>query len=127
MADEEKDNPEIQVARLFQLADHEVTQSVGEEPGAVDWFATPREGFVRPRTYWQAWRTCPEDLDAALAALEQARVAKHADRALGVVIEGRLPDGYSMDLTSSAMGATTLRRLALELAGVIAEVRRYVE
>src|SRR5580704_572533 len=118
---EENDSPELHVARLFRLASHEVSQAVGAEPGTVDWFATPREGFVRPRTYWRAWKTCPEGLDDALAELEEARVARHADRALGVVMEGRLPEGYTAE-----SGATTrivsYRRFALEVSGISARI-----
>jgi signal transduction histidine kinase len=126
MAGQEKEAPELQVAKLFQLAGYEVTQSVGAEPGTVDWFATPREGFVRPRTYWQTWKTCPERLDKAAAELEQARVVRQADRALGVVMEGRLPVGYAVDLTKGTTSAITLRRLGLELSGVVDQVRRTV-
>jgi hypothetical protein len=121
---EAEDSPELQVARLFRLAGHEVTQAVGEEPGTVDWFATPREGFVRPRTYWQAWRTCPERLDEALEALERARVAKHADRALGVVIEGGLTEGYAADLERKTANVLTFRRCVLEVSGIADSVRR---
>jgi signal transduction histidine kinase len=127
MTDEEKDSPEIQVARLFRLAGHEVTQSVGEEPGAVDWFATPREGFVRPRTYWRAWKTCPDRLDEALSDLEQARIARHADRALGVAMEGLPPEGYRSDLASGTTNAVTYRELLLALAGITEQVREYVD
>jgi hypothetical protein len=123
--EQEKEAPELRVAKLFQLAGHEMTQAVGAEPGTVDWFATPREGFVRPRTYWRAWKTCPERLDEALAELEQARVARGADRALGVVMEGRLPEGYATDL-GRVTGAISYRRLALEVSGIAARVRDQV-
>jgi hypothetical protein len=125
MANEE-DSPELQVARLFRLAGHEVTQAVGEEPGTVDWFATPREGFVRPRTYFQVWVRCPERLDEALEGLERARVAKHADRALGVVMEGRLPEGYSADIATSTTAAITVKLLHLALADIPEMVREFV-
>jgi len=89
---------EQRVARLFEAADYEVAQAVGVEPGTVDWYATPRAGLVRPRTYWRVWHRAPADPEAAMTDLEQARIARKADRALAVLILGRLPEGYETDL-----------------------------
>lgn len=121
MADEDDEAPEIAVAKLFRLAGHEVAQLAGAEPGTVDWFATPREGFVRPRTYWHVWRRCPERLDEALAGLERARVALHADRALGVAMEGGLPEGYAAE-SDAVTRVVSYRRLALDTGGISTRV-----
>lgn len=42
----EEMSPQGRVARVFAAADHEVLQSVGAEPGAVDWFAIPRRALA---------------------------------------------------------------------------------
>ncbi|WP_438014378.1 HAMP domain-containing sensor histidine kinase [Sorangium sp. So ce315] len=114
---------ESAVARLFEAADYEVSQAVGLEPGSVDWFATPRKGLVRPRTYFRAWTRCPEDIDAALAELHEKRRATAADRALGVVMEGSPPPGYTADLRTDVCAAISYRRLVLEVSGIADSVR----
>lgn len=113
------------VGELFAAADYEVSQADGPEVGVVDWFATPREGLSRPRTYFVAWERRPEELVGALAELERARVARQADKALGVVMAGGLPEGYQTDL-GRVTEAITYRRLALEVSGVAERVREQV-
>ena len=119
-------SPEQRVAQLFEATGHDVSQVAGSEPGTVDFFATLRTGFVRPRTYWRTWERCPEDLAAALDELERMRRAHQADRGLAVLMEGRLPPGYqgAPDHTNQAI---TFRRLMLELSGVTDAVRNFVE
>jgi signal transduction histidine kinase len=113
------------VGKLFEAAGYEVTQAVGLAAGEVDWFATPRAGLSRPRTYFAAWERCPEALPEALAELERARVARRADKALGVVMEGRLSEGYKTDFGRAAE-VVTFRRLALEVSGIADRVREQV-
>ncbi|WP_437644195.1 sensor histidine kinase [Sorangium sp. So ce362] len=116
------------VARLFEAADYEVSQAVGLEPGSVDWFATPRKGLVRPRTYFRVWMRCPEGFDAALAELDEKRRATAADRALGVVMEGgSLPPGYTADLRADVCAAISYRRLVLEVSGIADGIREHMK
>ncbi|WP_437964586.1 HAMP domain-containing sensor histidine kinase [Sorangium sp. So ce260] len=114
------------VARLFEAADYEVSQAVGLEPGSVDWFATARKGLVRPRTYFRVWTRCPEDIDVALAELDDKRWATAADRALGIVMEGSLPSRYAADLKADVCAVLSYRRLALEVSGIADSVREHV-
>ncbi len=120
-------SPEQKVSWLFENTGYEVSQAVGLEPGTVDRFATLRAGLVHPRTYWKVWETCPTNMDEALWHLEQARQARQADRALGVVMQGGLPAGYQTNLEGRATNAITLRRLALELSGIADEVRDFTQ
>lgn len=115
------------VARLFEGAGYEVAQVVGLEPGTVDWYATPRAGLVRSRTYWRVWHRTPTDPEAAMVDLEQARIARKADRALAVLIPGRLPEGYETDLHGRTSNMVTYRRFALEISGIADEVRDRVK
>ena len=117
---------EQRVARLFEAAGYEVSQAVGVEPGTVDWYATLRAGFVRPRTYWRVWDRAPADPEAAMLGLEQARIARKTDRALAILISGRLPEGYETDLHGRTSNLVTYHRLALEISGIADEVRTYV-
>ncbi|WP_437902881.1 HAMP domain-containing sensor histidine kinase [Sorangium sp. So ce327] len=112
------------VARLFEAADYEVSQAVGLEPGSVNWLATPRHGLVRPRTYFRVLPRCPESIDAALAELAEKRRVTAADRALGVVMEGRLPPGYTADLRADVCAAISYHRLVLEVSGIADSVRK---
>ncbi|WP_437332350.1 ATP-binding protein [Sorangium sp. So ce394] len=114
------------VARLFEAADYEVSQAVGLEPGSVDWFATPRQGLVRPRTYFRVWTRCPEGIDVALAELDAKRRTTAAERAFGVVIEGSLPPGYAADLKADVCAVLSYRRLVLEVSGIADSVREHV-
>jgi signal transduction histidine kinase len=116
-------SPEERIAELFRRADHEVQQTVGLEPGTIDWFATPRSGFVRPRTYFRALAVCPDDIRAILDGLEAARTARGADRAMVVVMTGALPSGYAPDLHHRTTNVFTLRRWLLEVSGVAEQVR----
>ncbi|MGK3992119.1 sensor histidine kinase [Sorangium sp. So ce1024] len=111
------------VARLFEAADYEVSQAAGREPGSVDWFATPRQGLVRPRTYFRVWTRCPEGFDAALAELDEKRRATAAERALGVVMEGSPPAGYTADPRTDVCAAISFRRLVLEVSGIADGIR----
>ncbi|CAN95647.1 two component sensor kinase [Sorangium cellulosum So ce56] len=114
------------VARLFEAADCDVSQAAGREPGSVDWFATPRKGLGRRRTYFRVWTRCPEDIDVALAELDDKRRATAADRALGVVMVGGLLPGYSADLEAGRCAVLTYRRLVLEVSGIADSVREHV-
>ncbi len=118
---------EQRVARLFEAAGYEVAQVVGVEPGTVDWYATPRAGFVRPRTYWLVWDRAPADPGVAMSGLEQARIARKADRALAILISGKLPEGYETDLHGRTSNMVTYRRLALEISDIADEVRKHVK
>jgi signal transduction histidine kinase len=118
---------EQRVARLFEAAGYEVAQAVGIEPGTVDWFATPSGGFVRPRTYWQIWERAPAEPGTAMSSLEQARIARKADRALAVLVSGTVPEGYETDLHGRTSNMVTYRRLALEISGIADEVRDHVK
>jgi signal transduction histidine kinase len=118
---------EQRVARLFEAAGYEVAQVVGAEPGTVDWYATPRSGLVRPRTYWRVWAQALADPEAAMLDLEQARIARKADRALAVLISGRLPEGYKTDLHGRTSNMVTYRRLALEISGIADKVHDHVK
>ncbi|WP_437630581.1 sensor histidine kinase [Sorangium sp. So ce854] len=111
------------VARLFEAADYEVSQAAGREPGSVDWFATPQEGLVRPRTYYRVWTRCPERIDVVLAELDDKRRATAADRALGIVMEGSPPPGYTADLRTDVCAAISYRRLVLEVSGIADGIR----
>jgi len=110
------------VAGMFEAAGYEVSQSVGTQPGEVDWFARPNTGLERSTTYWQVWDTCPAVLADALIALEETRKAKGADRALAVM-NGVLPKGYAADLRGRSSNAITLNRLIIELRGFADQVR----
>ncbi|HWO21825.1 MAG TPA: HAMP domain-containing sensor histidine kinase [Kofleriaceae bacterium] len=118
---------EQRVARLFEAAGYEVSQTVGAEPGTVDWYATPRAGFVLPRTYWLVWYRAPADPQEAMKSLEEARVARKADRALAVLVSGRLPDGYEPDRHGRTSNMVTYRRFALEISGIADEVREHAK
>ncbi len=118
---------EQRVARLFEAAGYEVAQVVGIEPGTVEWYATPRTGLVRPRTYWRVWDRAPDDPEAAMAGLEQARIARKADRALAILLSGKLPEGYETDLHGRTSNMVTYRRLALEISVIADNVRKHVE
>jgi len=118
---------EQRVARLFEAAGYEVAQAVGLEPGTVDWYAMPRAGFVRPRTYWQVWDRAPADPGAAVSALEQARIVRKADRALAVLFSSTLPEDYETDLHGRTSNIVTYRRLALEISDIADQVRNHVK
>ena len=110
------------VASVFESVGYEVSQSVGSQPGEVDWFARPKTGLERPTTYWKVWDTCPAVLDDALIELEETRKGKGADRALAVM-DGVLPVGYAADLQGRPSNAITLHRLIIELRGFADKVR----
>lgn len=115
------------VARLFEAVDYELSQAVGLEPGSVDWFATPRQGPVRSRTYFCVWTRCPEGIDAALAELDAKRRTTAADRALGIVMEGSLPPRYAADLNADVCAVLSYRRLVLEVSGIADSVRDHIK
>lgn len=115
---------EHQIAEAFRRADYEAHPSVGAEPGTLDWFAMPKTGLVRAKTYFVAWPKAPERLDEALGALEHKRVALGADRALAVIFEGTTPPEAVRDL--GALQVLSYRRLVLELSGIADHVRASV-
>jgi signal transduction histidine kinase len=114
---------EERLARVFRLAGYEVQQTVGLEPGTIDWFATPTSGFVRPRTYFRALPGLPEDVEAALADLEAARVARGADRAVAIIEGTTLPDGYVPNLLQRTSNILTYRRFLLEVSEIAEQIR----
>jgi signal transduction histidine kinase len=120
-------SPEERIAAIFRHADHEVQQAVGLEPGTVDWFATPRSGFVRPRTYFCVMPAPPESIETTLVELEAARAARGADRAMAIVMAGTLPSGYAPDLHHRIANVLTFRRWLLEISGVAEEARSFAQ
>jgi signal transduction histidine kinase len=113
---------EQSVVSMFETAGYEVSQTVGTQPGEVDWFARPKTGLERPITYWQIWEKYPLAIDDALLALEKARRDKGADRALAV-ISGTLPTRHKTDLRGQPTNIITVRRLLIELSGLTDKVR----
>src|SRR5262245_53092056 len=77
--------PIDEVQDAFENGGHAVHETTGAQPGEVWRFATPREGFFRPKTYWTIWDSVPADLQAALRALDLTREVAGAERALAVV------------------------------------------
>ncbi|MEO5731345.1 MAG: hypothetical protein ABI134_04200, partial [Byssovorax sp.] len=114
------------VATVFEAAGYEVSQSVGTQPGEVDWFARPKTALVRPTTYFRLWEICPEDLDEALQDLESVRQAKVVEQALGIVMQG-MPAGYSTTFGMSPSSVVSYRRLVLEISGIADEVRAHAQ
>lgn len=115
--------PQERIAAIFREAGLEVDRRVAADPGRVDWFAIQRTGAGRPRTLFRALPHPPERPEVALAELEAAREATGADRAIGVVMEGALPDGHAPDLTRCPSNLLTFRRWFLEVSGIAEEVR----
>ncbi|AKT38654.1 sensor histidine kinase [Chondromyces crocatus] len=114
------------IAEVFRLAGFDVERGVGTEEGTVAWFAVPTSGFVRPRTLFRALPSPPDALDEALDALEGARKAMNADRAIGVVMSGELPEGYAPDLDGSACGIFTFREWFLTISGITDELNALI-
>jgi len=121
----ERSAPEDVLADFFRQADYDVEVRVGNEPGKVDRIATPRTGFVRPRTYFMALAGPPDDLDASLDQLEEARGHSGADRAVAVLMNGALPAGYEPDLTNRTSNLLTLKRWFLEVSEMADELREW--
>lgn len=115
---------ENRVREIFQAAGHDVSEAVGEHPGEVLFFAEDLRRAGRLRIHWVVWERCPEDLDAALDALDQKRTLLDADRALAVVAQDSLPEEYRHDLHSQRVNAFTLRRFAFEMLGVFDLLQR---
>ena|GEM_PF-4413595 len=111
------------VTGVFHRCDYDVEEHVGRESGTVDRIATPRTGFVRPRTYFMVLDAPPEDIQGTLEMLEAAREQSGADRAVGVIMEGRLPAGYAPDLAHRTANVLTFRRWFLEVSGIADELR----
>ncbi|WP_437668845.1 sensor histidine kinase [Sorangium sp. So ce131] len=120
-------SPQEKAAAIFREADFEVEQRVGVTPGTVDWFAVPRTGFIRPRTYFRALTQPPEDPDAVLAELEAAREATEADRAVAIIMAGSLPRGYEPDLARRRSNLLTFRRWIFEILDVRQELQGFVQ
>lgn len=128
--EEERSRPrslEARVSEILEACEYEVQQAVGLEQGVTDWFATPRSGFIRPRTYFRVLPQPPEDLNATLTELESARVARRADRAVAIIMNGRLPDGYAPDLVGRTSNVLTFRRWLLEISGIAEEIREWAQ
>ncbi|WP_437719272.1 HAMP domain-containing sensor histidine kinase [Sorangium sp. So ce448] len=117
-------SPEARVIKIFEECNYEVQQAVGLEQGSTDRFATPRSGFIRPRTYFRVLPRSPEDMDSTLTELESARVARKADRAIAIVMSGRLPGGYAPDLVGRTSNVLTFRRWLLEVSGIADDARQ---
>ncbi|UQA57251.1 sensor histidine kinase [Polyangium aurulentum] len=115
------------VAAVFRESGYEVEQRVGDAEGTVDWFAIPKTGFVRPRTYFRTLPEPPEDVGAALAELEADREKTGADRAIAIVMAGKLPAGYELDLIGRTANLITFRRWFLEVSEIADQVREYVQ
>lgn len=125
--EEERRRPvslEALVTEVLEACDYEVQQAVGLDQGVTDWFATPRSGFIRPRTYFRVLPRSPEDLDVTLAELESARVARKADRAVAIVMSERLPGGHAPDLVGRTSNVLTFRRWLLEISGIAEHARQ---
>jgi signal transduction histidine kinase len=114
---------EKRVREIFAAARHEVSEAVGERPGEVVFFAEEPRRAGRLRIHWVVWEQCPEDLDAALDALDEERTHLSADRALAVIAQGSLPQDYRHDLHANRVNAFTVRRLTFELMGVFEFLR----
>jgi hypothetical protein len=120
-------SPEAKVIKIFKECDYEVHQAVGLEHGSTDLFATPRSGFIRPRTYFRVLPRAPEDMNHTLAELESDRVARKADRAIAIVMSGRLPDAYAPDLINRTSNVLTFRRWLLEVSGIADDARHLAD
>ena len=115
------------VAAVFRESGYGVEQRVGRAEGTVDWFAVPKTGFVRPRTYFRTLPEPPEDVGAALAKLEDDREETGADRAIAIVMAGGLPPGCEFDLAGRTANLITFRRWLLEVSGIVDELREYID
>lgn len=114
---------EALVREIFEAAHYEISEAVGERPGEVLFFAEEPQRVARLRIYWEVWERCPGELGIALDALDQRRIHLGADRALAVLAQGHLPEGYRHDLHARRVNAFTLRRLAFEMLGVFQNLR----
>lgn len=114
---------EKRVREIFAAARHKIVEVVGERPGEVVFFAEDPRRTARLLIHWVVWERCPEDFDAALEALDQESARLGADRAIAVIAQGNLPDGYRHDLHGRHVNAFTVRRLMFELLGVFEFLR----
>jgi signal transduction histidine kinase len=117
--------PELEASTVFRKAGYDVQPAVGAEPGTVDWFAVPRTGLVRPKTYFTTWPTAPGDMRGAIDKLEQRRQTLGADQAMAIISSGSAPVGAAG--ADGRVQVLTLRRLVLELSGIADKVRRFVD
>lgn len=120
-------DPQEFVAQVYRVAGFEVERRVGAEPGAVAWFAIAATGFPRTRTFFRVLPTVPADLERELSELTAICLATGADRAIGIVWQGELPEDYEPDLaTANSSALFTFRQWFLEVAGIADRTRKSV-
>lgn len=108
----------------FEVGGYDVSERVGYASGEIDRFAVQRRGIRPPVIWWTVVGRFPDDLGGALNALDEARRAREAERALAIVTDEDMPEPYRPDLGARASNYVTLRYLALHLSGVFDELRR---
>lgn len=107
----------------FEAGGYEVSERVGLVGGEIDRFAVLRRGIRPPTLWWTAAERFPDDLGAALDALEEGRRVRGADQALVVVTGEEGPATHRPDLSGRAVNYVSLRYLALHLSDVLDEQR----
>ena len=112
-----------EIRGVFERAEYDVEELADSRPGIKVGLARPSKGLVRAATYWEIWPNCPKQLKPALLRLETQRKRHDAERALGIVLGGGLPDNYSTDLDAQPVNVITRRRLYFELSGLADELR----
>ncbi|MDC0749863.1 sensor histidine kinase [Polyangium mundeleinium] len=119
-------DPQEAVAQVYRAAGFEVERRVGDAPGTVEWFASST-GFPRVRTYFRVLPKVPEDLARELAELTAICQVTGSDRAIGIVLEGELPEGYEPNLaTATSAALITVRQWVLEVTGIATKARELV-
>src|SRR5207247_903822 len=112
-------------ACMKKISANEIVQktTATAEARCASWSWVTGRGLVHPRTYWVVWTEWPQDLDTELDNLDRVRRALAADRALAIVWANFVPDQYRVDRQRDTTAAMTVRRLALELSGLIDDTR----